>query len=162
MIKKIFILFFFIHIFNLYEIKSQIISKESEYLKCDTAKTNLDYALCTRVIADSLNNRINTKYNFIVNKIDSAITQNSENLDESKDTIYIRFSKQQIKYYKNIKNELIKSQNLFFQYVNNEIKLTGVIIDKGKERIIYENLREIELLNRRLTYLNKIIYNFFD
>jgi len=140
---------------------SQKTNLENRLSKCYSEETNLSIALCTRHIADSLNLEISKKYNFIINKLDSAINQHSKNILINTDTENISFSKQQINYFKNIKSEFIISQNTFSKYLEVEIEFIGNLTDTGKARTIIENSREIELLDERLKYFDKLIYNNF-
>lgn len=136
---------------------SQVIEyAENEYVDCDTAYTNLELAICLSFKLTKLEHKLDSLYNSTLDMLDVFILEDDE-LKKGLLADDYNYDTEMMTDYRKIKEMVIKSQNVFIHYANMEMEITGEFIGRGKERPIHENERKIELIERRILDLEKIL-----
>jgi len=113
---------------------SYSIELDGEKICCDDAYTNLEMALCTRYVIDSLTLKMDSLYHKIIKEV-------AFNLSD-KDSIDRECNL-------NVQHELINSQKVFLKNIEAERKLIEAM-HQGRESIFYQNSHEITSLENRI------------
>ena len=129
---------------------------ENATCNCDSAYSNLEINFCSgielcieRSRFDNLNRKLLKIYDSLIvwQKNDIAIARKN---NDSKMLEYVTD-------YKSIKELHKKSIKLYLEYVDLETEIQGMKIGKGRERVMWENSRALEILKKKNIELTKLI-----